>query len=52
MVHKTNLLNDAQKLQYLKRNLSGEAAKIRHLDITGSNNSVAWESINNRFDNK
>lgn len=52
-IHKNNALSNAQKMQYLKGKLKGEAERlIQHLPISSDNYSVCWEILNHRFDNK
>lgn len=46
-------LNDVQRMQYLKTNLSGNASRIiNKLQIGGDNFSVAWKLLCNRYENK
>ena len=52
-IHKNNALSNAQKMQYLKGKLKGEAERlIQHLPISADNYNVCWEILNHRFDNK
>lgn len=47
------ILCDIQKMQYLKSSVRGDAAKlISNLEITNDNFSLAWQLLNNRYDNK
>lgn len=49
--HKT--LGEVDKLTYLKRVVSKEAAQvIESVEITAANYSVAWELLKNRYENK
>lgn len=53
LIHNNELLNNAQKMQYLKTNISGEPAKIvSHLQISDENYETAWELLQNRYNNK
>lgn len=52
-IHSNRSLNDAQKMQFLKSKLKGEAEKIvQHLNISSDNYQVCWEILNHRYDNK
>lgn len=51
-IHTNSSLSSAQKLQFLKSKLKGEAEKlVQHLNISSENYQVAWEILNNRFNN-
>ncbi|CAL8136776.1 unnamed protein product [Orchesella dallaii] len=46
-------LSEAQKLQYLKAAVKDEpAALIRSLQVTNANYQQAWDTLNQRYDNK
>lgn len=52
-IHNNPSLSNAQKHQFLKSKLRGEAEKlIQHLSISSENYLVSWELLNNRFNNK
>lgn len=52
LVHNTSLSN-VQKLHYLKSSVAGEAEMLlRHIQITDSNYTQAWQILKGRFDNK
>lgn len=52
LVHNTSL-SDVQKLHYLKTSVAGEAEMLlRHIQITDSNYTQAWEILKGRFGNK
>lgn len=53
LIHERTSLTGAQKLHYLKTNLSGDAAQlIKSFHITDANYAEAWKLLLNRFDNK
>lgn len=53
LIHTNNTLGKAQKMYYLKANLSGEAGKLlQHLQTTDENYDTAWELLSNRYNNK
>lgn len=46
-------ISKAQKMQFLKAKVRGEAEKlIQHLNISSDNYSVCWEILTNRYNNK
>lgn len=52
-IHKNPSISNAQKLQFLKSKLKGEAERlIQHLHISVENYPTAWEILNNRYNNK
>lgn len=52
-IHKNPSLSKAQKMQFLKGNVTGEAERlIQHLLISSDNYDVCWEILNHRFNNK
>lgn len=52
LIHENKMLADVQKLQYLKSNLTGEAANlVQHLSITSENYEATWSLLKNRFNN-
>ena len=52
-IHKNNALSNAQKMQYLKSKLKGEAERmIQHLPISADNYNICWEILNHRFHHK
>lgn len=52
-IHNNGDLSSAQKLQYLKACLIGDASKIlRTTQITDNNYEPAWRSLEERFENK
>lgn len=52
-IHNNPSLSPAQKMQFLKGKLRGEAERlIQHLNISSSNYNVCWEILNNRYNNK
>ncbi|XP_028176630.1 uncharacterized protein LOC114364612 [Ostrinia furnacalis] len=51
-IHKNTTLSNAQKMQFLKSKLKGEAERlIQHLQISSDNYLVCWEILNNRYNN-
>lgn len=53
LVHDNPTLSDVQKLHYLKTSVSGEAeALLKHIQVTASNYSSAWEILSTRYGNK
>ena len=53
LIHQNSSLTPAQKLQYLKLCLEGDASTlIENLSISDANYPIAFELIKNRFDNK
>lgn len=52
LVHENKKLSSVEKMQYLKTSLQGEAAKlIGHLDISNNSYAIAWELLDNRYNN-
>lgn len=52
-IHKNPSMSDAQKMQYLKTKVKGEAEKlIQHLHVSSDNYSVCWDILNQRYNNK
>ena len=52
-VHSNSTLSGAQKLQYLKGAVKGEASNlIKSFQITDSNYSEAWKTLKERYDNQ
>lgn len=50
MIHNSKRLQDVQRLQYLKANLTGAAAKvIARTSLTDANYSTAWEALERRY---
>lgn len=53
VIHNNNSLSNAQKLQFLKSKLSGEADRlVHHVPVSSENYQACWEILNNRFNNK
>lgn len=53
LIIKNGALDNIQKMQYLKTNVSGEAAKlISNIDVTADNFDIAWKLLIERFENK
>lgn len=53
MIHNNSELSDCQKLCYLRASLKGEAANmLRSLETTEENYSIAWNSLQERYNNK
>lgn len=51
--HKNSSLTGAEKLQYLKSSLDGDAARlISHLQLSDGNYISAWQLITGRYENK
>ena len=51
-IHKNNGMSDAQKMQYLKSKVKGEAERlIHHLNVTSDNYIVCWDILNQRYNN-
>ncbi|XP_063620692.1 uncharacterized protein LOC134793097 [Cydia splendana] len=51
-IHKNNSISNAQKMQFLKSKVKGEAEKlIQHLKISTDNYQVCWEILNHRYNN-
>lgn len=52
MIHRNTSLSNCQRLHYLKSNVSGEAADlIKSFQVTDANYAIAWETLENRFNN-
>lgn len=52
-IHKNTSLSNAQKMQFLKGKVKGEAERlIQHLPISSDNYIICWEILNHRYDNK
>ncbi|XP_063383320.1 uncharacterized protein LOC134669601 [Cydia fagiglandana] len=52
-IHANPALSNAQKMQFLKAKLRGEAERlIQHLPITSDNYTTCWEILNHRYNNK
>lgn len=53
LIHNDSTLLDIQKFHYLKSCLKGEAANVLHcLEISSNNYQIAWEMLENRYNNK
>lgn len=51
-VHNNPSISRAQKMQFLKSKIKGDAEKlIQHLNISSDNYQVCWDILNNRFNN-
>lgn len=52
-IHKNPSLSNAQRMQFLKSKVKGEAERlIQHLPISTDNYATCWEILSHRFDNK
>lgn len=52
-IHENSTLSPAQKMQFLKGNLKGEAERlIQHLTISSENYQTCWEILNHRYNNE
>ncbi|XP_045456869.1 uncharacterized protein LOC123666892 [Melitaea cinxia] len=52
-IHTNASLSYAQKMQFLKGKLRGEAERlVQHLQISSDNYVTCWEILNNRYNNK
>ncbi|KAL0883539.1 hypothetical protein ABMA27_015693 [Loxostege sticticalis] len=52
-IHKNKSMSQAQKMQFLKSKLRGEAEKlIQHLHISSENYQTCWDILNQRYNNK
>lgn len=52
-IHNNPSLSLAQKMQFLKSKVRGEAERlIQHLQISSDNYNICWEILNNRYNNK
>lgn len=53
LIIENNVLSNVQRMQYLKTNVSADAAKvIAKLEITNDNFELAWDLLKNRFNNR
>lgn len=53
IIHTNKKLSGAEKMQYLKTSLKGEAAKlIQHLSPTNQNYETSWDLICHRYNNQ
>ncbi|KYN10222.1 hypothetical protein ALC57_17637 [Trachymyrmex cornetzi] len=53
VIHSNATLSNAQKLQYLKSSVTGEASSvISSLEISDANYDVAWSRLKERYDNE
>ncbi|XP_013146508.1 PREDICTED: uncharacterized protein LOC106109495 [Papilio polytes] len=51
-IHTNGSLSNAQKMQFLKGKLRGEAEKlVQHLRISSDNYHICWDILNNRYNN-
>ncbi|KAG7294774.1 hypothetical protein JYU34_022856 [Plutella xylostella] len=51
-IHNNRSLSDAQKMQFLKSKLRGEAEKlVQHLNISAANYDTCWEILTHRYHN-
>lgn len=51
-IHNNRALSNAQKMQFIKTKVRGEAERlIQHLPISSENYSVAWDILNHRYNN-
>jgi hypothetical protein len=51
-IHSNRSMSNAQKMQFLKNKVRGEAEKlIQHLNISSENYEVCWEILNHRYNN-
>ncbi|XP_048481675.1 uncharacterized protein LOC125489576 [Plutella xylostella] len=52
-IHNNSSISSAQKMQFLKNKVKGEAERlIQHLPISSDNYAVCWDILNHRFNNK
>lgn len=52
-IHNNPALSNAQKMQFLKARVKGEAERlIQHLSISADNYLTCWEILKHRYDNK
>ncbi|XP_075986344.1 uncharacterized protein LOC142983392 [Anticarsia gemmatalis] len=52
-IHNNPSISKAQKMQYLKTKLKGEAERlVQHLSISGDNYDSCWEILSHRYDNR
>lgn len=53
LIHDNNVLSNVQKFHYLRLSLQGIAAEtLRSLEISDANYNVAWNLLQERFENK
>ena len=53
LIHECTTLSEVEKLHYLKTSITGEAASLlKHIQVTGANYVQAWETLNQRYDNR
>ncbi|XP_063370775.1 uncharacterized protein LOC134659099 [Cydia amplana] len=51
-IHHNRSMSNAQKMQFLKNKVRGEAEKlIQHLNISSENYETCWEILNHRYNN-
>lgn len=51
-IHNNPSMTDAQKMQFLKSKMRGEAERLlQHLTISTENYSTCWDILNNRYNN-
>ncbi|CAK1602041.1 unnamed protein product [Parnassius mnemosyne] len=51
-IHNNRSLSSAQKMQFLKSKVRGEAERlIQHLQISSDNYIICWDILNNRYNN-
>ncbi|CAG9126303.1 unnamed protein product [Plutella xylostella] len=52
-IHNNSSLSNAQKMQFLKSKVKGEAERlIQHLKVSSDNYGACWELLNNRYNNR
>ncbi|KAF2891795.1 hypothetical protein ILUMI_14378 [Ignelater luminosus] len=52
LIHENEALTDVHKLHYLRASLTGKATEtIKSLAISSANYQIAWDSVNDRFNN-
>ncbi|XP_064076363.1 uncharacterized protein LOC135194642 [Vanessa tameamea] len=52
-IHKNRSMSNAQKMQFSKSKVKGEAEKlIQHLNISIENYQICWDILSHRFNNK
>lgn len=51
-IHNNRSISCAQKMQFLKSKVRGEAERlIQHLSISSNNYAICWDILNNRYNN-